>query len=278
MADEEPKRLTIHLLGAPEDSGHVRLSEFLDQLDAIRKALGSLTPTVPGTRVYYRIVDAKHSSPFMLVCEQVVETEVQQDRPPLRVVSPSDGAPGVLLDRLQDIEAAQTRPPRYITSFAEMEPYRVLAAPLRKHVESVVLEFGKQRVELTKQFPKKVNEILGPDLKERGSVSGRLERVNIRHKREFDIFPAVGPAKVRCIFSKEDLERVGQALGKYVTADGVLFFKHWDRLPYKVRVEKLLTYEGPAGSLAAIRGLYPGVSGDLTSEQFIEKHRDEDDW
>lgn len=62
----KPQRITITIKGSETDSGDVRLSEFLEQLDAIKEALRQTERVVSGNqeqRIYYRIVGLSHSSP-----------------------------------------------------------------------------------------------------------------------------------------------------------------------------------------------------------------------
>lgn len=265
--------------GSSEDGGNVRLSEFLDQLEAIRAALRSLRPPTPGVRRFYRIVGLSQSSPAQVVLEEV-EEQVTDRKVTMTLLGLKTGAPAALVDRLNDLQSAKLAPPDYIRSVSDLDPYVDIGEPLRKHMKAVVLEFDRKRVELTKTYPGQVKEILGPDTRELGNVSGRLERVSVRGRNKFDIYPAVGPKKVTCIFPERLLEKVASGLGKYVTVEGMLHFKRWDRLPYKVVVRDLPIVHEKRGavSLLDIRGLQPGISGDLSSEDFIEKQRDEDDW
>jgi hypothetical protein len=57
-------RIRISVEGDPKDQGHVRLNEFLQQLDAVRQALRhtqELIPTENRNQVYYRIIKRKRA-------------------------------------------------------------------------------------------------------------------------------------------------------------------------------------------------------------------------
>jgi hypothetical protein len=275
-----PRRLTIRMEGASEDRGHVRLSDFLAQLDAVRALLASVQPAAPGVSRYYRIVALKHSSPAQVVLEEV--EEVRAPNGMIRIsVAPAKGPASVVVDRINGVRIAKKTPPSYIRTVSELQPYVDMGEPLRKHMRAVVLKFGSKEARLTRAYPDQMTRVAGKDVREYGTLTGRLERVSIHGgKSRFDVYPAVGPKKVQCLFKPSMLGKVKEGLGRFVTVEGTLYFKTWDRLPHKVRAESMeVPPEGETpSSLLSIRGLEPGISGKLSSEEHIQKLRDEDEW
>src|SRR5260370_11885844 len=69
-----PKRITIKFIGSATDKQDVRLSEFIDQLEGIKKALRENERSVSGEEelsLDYKIVDLRHHSPSEMVLEPV---------------------------------------------------------------------------------------------------------------------------------------------------------------------------------------------------------------
>jgi hypothetical protein len=59
-------RITLKLEGLPEEDGHVRLSDLLTELQALKDSLDNVDRMVGQTNdtvLYYRVIDLKHSSP-----------------------------------------------------------------------------------------------------------------------------------------------------------------------------------------------------------------------
>src|SRR4051812_10461085 len=69
-------QIRIIVEGDSKDKGHVRLNDFLQQLEAVKSALKQteriLAPNEKGA-AYYRIVDVSHNSPLTVVLEATSE-------------------------------------------------------------------------------------------------------------------------------------------------------------------------------------------------------------
>jgi hypothetical protein len=66
------ERITMELVGAAEDDGHLRLSEFIKQLQAVKSALKQTGRTITGKdepELYYKVVQVTHSSPLSVTIE-----------------------------------------------------------------------------------------------------------------------------------------------------------------------------------------------------------------
>src|SRR5687768_3238056 len=67
------RQITVQIKGSAEDGGYPRLTEFLQQLDAIKSALKHTERLLSGSEeraVYYRIVKLKMASPATVVLEE----------------------------------------------------------------------------------------------------------------------------------------------------------------------------------------------------------------
>jgi len=160
-------RLTIRLEGSEADSGHVRLTDFLEQLEAVKEALKQTERLITGEHtasVYYRIIDLRHSSPATVVLEAV---SARPSNKPARVINTFIASMGTI-QRMH-------RAPRRI-DLAALQAYRNVGVPLeRQRVGKVTLANTKRKVALDPRFSETVDEIIVPDEVEMGSISGRLE-------------------------------------------------------------------------------------------------------
>ena len=65
-------RITVTIEGSSKDNGHVRLTDFIKQLEAVRSSLKQTERVVTDSdspNLYYRIVELTYSSPARVVIE-----------------------------------------------------------------------------------------------------------------------------------------------------------------------------------------------------------------
>lgn len=265
--------ITLTIEGSQVDNGHVRLSDFLDELEALKEALRQTERSMFNTdrpEVYYRIVDAEHSSPLRLVIEGVTSQPIRQSKKRAHaVVRGFTGNVGML--------SRQRRPQKI--DVPTLESYRVLGATLGRNVERILIADNAGKVvPIDRAFQEKVTEAIGPDEKAIGSLSGRLERLNLHNVHRFEIFPTVGPRRVSCNFLENQLPDVLKAVNRYVTVVGLLRYKQWAEFPHAIDMDKMDVHEMESDlpSLDDIRGISPDATGHLSSEEFVRRMRDEE--
>lgn len=222
------KRIIIRLIGSDTD-GDVRLLDFTEELEAFSEALRQTERLLSGRdkpSIYYKIVDLRHGSPATVVIEAVRGRNAP--------VSPSK----VMHTFVRDLRLLRKKKTPAKVDLPMLEAYRDLALPLQRHMRVVeVVEIPEQRVILIDSlFTQHVEEVIGPDLVSYGSISGRLERVNLHNALRFEIYPPVGPRRVKCEFRSDQKKRVKDALDNYVTVSGRLRYKKWDKYPHAIDV------------------------------------------
>lgn len=261
------KRITIRLTGSEKDGGDVRLSEFIEQLEAFKEALKQTERILSGSdqsSVYYKIVDLSHNSPATITLEAVS---------PRKALVSAAKVTGGLVSGLRGI---RKKKPPLNADLASLESYRKLAAQLQKNMRTIeVFEDPKKIVPIDQLFTEKVDQIIGPDSVAYGSVSGRLERVNLHNSLTFDIYPTVGPQRVRCIFRDDLKEQVRTALDRYVTVSGKLRYKHWDQYPYRIDAHDIDPHEDNKNltSLNELRGIAKDSTEGMSAEDFVRSIR-----
>jgi len=259
--------ITIRLLGSEKDGGHVRLSEFIAQLDAFSEALRQTERALSGknsAQVYYRIVDLSHQSPATIVLEAVA--------PPSSTVS----AKAVKTNFISGVRGIRNQRKAPVgANLAMMESYRSLS-PKPNRIERVELvESPKKVIPIDGVFSRQVDEIIGPDLFSFGSVSGKLEALNFHNTLKFFIFPTVGAQRISCDFKSNLRQEVKLGLDHYVTIEGRLRYKQMDKFPYAIDANRIDVHEDDSTlpTLHDLRGIAPNSTEGMSAEDFVRSLR-----
>ena len=265
-------RVRIIVEGDEGDRGHVRLTDFLKQLDAVRHALKQterLLRNDEKPNVYYRIVDVTHDSPLTVILEGVPEAglpdkEYQKTFPP-KVVSK-------FITSMSHIRKSGKIPDDF--DYPAVEAYRDISTQ-HSHISSLTIGNGRRRVKVDNRFQEKMLEAIVPDETAEGSLTGTLDTVRLHNTTVFEIFPTVGPKKVACHFRPDIKEKVKQGLERYVRVYGLLRYKHWDKFPYAIEAREIEVYpeEHTLPQLSDIRGMAPDLTGGLALDEYLETVR-----
>ena len=107
------------------------------------------------------------------------------------------------------------------------------------------------------------------------SVTGMLEMLDI-HTNQFRIYPIVGAKKIDCYFSDDDLQqKVIAAINRYVNVEGEFKYKKFAKFPYAAKITDIEIYpnEKELPTLFDLYGVAPNATGNLSSESFVRKNR-----
>ena len=161
-----------------------------------------------------------------------------------------------------------------------MESYRSLVLPMRKHVAEVSLQFDNgQPMELPRNLDMKVEDILGPDQIEEGSVVGSLDTLDVHNQRNiFKVYPIVGPSSIKCQFPNGMLDSAKAGIKHFVRISGLLHYKKAEKFPHLIKVSaiEVLPERSDTPTLSSLRGIAAGAYGGLSSSEYIEKSRNAD--
>ncbi len=261
-------RITIRLVGSEQDGGDVRLSEFISQLEAFSEVLRQTERALSGrsnNSIYYKVVDLTHNSPATIVLEAV-------ERKTATV-----SARAVTKNFMAGMRAIRQKKAPHNADLAMMESYKALSAPTRQNIQRVeIVEANNKVIPIDSLFSKQVDEIIGPDIYSFGSISGRLESINLHNTLKFAIFPAVGPQKLTCEFRPHLRGEVKSALDHYVTISGRLRYKQMDKFPYAIDAKDIDVHEENSDlpTLNDLRGISPDSTEGLSAEEFVRSIRD----
>lgn len=264
------ERVKIELVGAPEDGGHVRLSELIAQLEAVKGALTQSERLVHGSEastVYYRVVELHHSSPATIVLEAAALPP-----PPKASRTRQPDYSGKTVQKFFDVlEQIDKRTTPEEVDLRALEAFRNLTGVLDKHVSTISIENAKTVVRIDSDFKGAVDQFIGPDELAEGSILGTLEKVNLHNTTTFHIYPTIGPSQVACDFPAALRPEVVKALDKYVRVSGTLRYKKREPYPHAINVTDIGIQppENKLPTLSDLRGLAPDATGDKTTEDFI---------
>src|SRR6185437_12141068 len=235
--------ITIRLVGAQTDGRDVRFSEFISQLEAIKNALKETEQFVHGQDrhvIDYKVIDLKHASPSELELEPIMP---QGYNPAYadRVLKSFTTELRTIRERKRLILAPDMG---RLSAYGEIGP--------RKHGLIQEVDIGLRRVPVQRdvaidqKFKSNLKHILGPDEMVYGSISGRLEWLNLHGTRKFRLYPSVGPKRVTGSFREDIREQVRAGVDRFVTVFGVLRYKEWEQFPHGVIAEKIEVHEPDA--------------------------------
>ena len=264
----EGNKLTVQLKGALSDDEHLRLSDFIEQLNAVKDVLleidrGISRSQVPATD--YRIVDLSHSSPARVVIEAIPNDPVRDDH--------SMAVVDKFFRGLQLLSGGQA--PEDFDS-ALLEAFGRIGKGFRKNISEITFIRGNEQVEVGRTFQAEIIRIIGDDELSEGSIVGMLELINLHGGvNKFHIYPAVGPKKVSCHFPSALLQDAIESINRHVNVLGKLRYKKRDRFAYGINVSSIEIYpqDEELPTIFDIRGIAPSATGSMTSEQFVRKLR-----
>jgi hypothetical protein len=265
-------RIKLQIEGPEEEDGDVRVEVFAKVLEAFKRALTETDRLVSGGRsLYFRVSGLSHSSPATIELEAVPAN--QRDRN--RGLDFGAQVNEQLFENLSTIQSRKSLP-RY-ADYGSLNAYKELASFYGKGVEAMSLFVDGERIALHPDFSVSVDAILGPDQNRIGSVRGYLHHVSLHNQNVFRIYPTVpGLPSLKCTFPNSLRLRVVDAVDRYVEVSGIKRFKALSAHPYEMRVTKIEIFPNKSElpTLASLRGIADGATGEVASEDYVRSVRD----
>lgn len=259
--------LTIELNNKKADE--LRLDDFLSELtrltDALKETERLLYKQEP--TLYLRIKELKKNSPAFIKLEIVSESNHGQEF--ARMISRT------FTTGLRYI-GHKSKVPQFLNNDT-LKSYSELGKSRKEgSIDLKIMGEGSRAVVvIDDNLRETIDNLMGPNTFRYGSISGRVEKLNLHNSRKFWIYPEVGPARVTATFKEPSRKQVTEAVDQYVTVYGRFTYKPWDRWPFLVAVEDIVVHKEVGESLRDLKGVAPGATGNLSTEEFIEKLRDE---
>lgn len=196
-----------------------RFQQLAQSLSGLIREVGDEVSETVRDGVRWVITDVHHSNLALELTPQRTSDNVPPDLP--------DRIADAIASGVAMIEARAERPPYF--SDKALERAKELANPVGDEVRAVRIRRrhnGKagERVTLTKRLVANVDEIIGPQLQEYGSVEGRLEGLMTHGKRRFFIWESLTNHRVECQFGDRiPLQDILAAYERRVAARGIVY-------------------------------------------------------
>ena len=266
------RTITIQLIGAASDKSDVLLSDLIDRLGSIKKALRETEITLSGSDeqfLDYKVVDLRHDSPATIVVQPI----------PFNGVVPDELMDAVINNFAAELKNIKQKGELLIDpDLARLQAYLDIGSRQKGRIEKVKIRAGRSAVTIDEKFTKKLDQIVGPDEFAHGMIAGMLDAINIHNTNRFTIYPPLGPKRVIGTFYPNLREQVKKAIGSFVTVSGKLRYKAWSPYPHGVIAEEIDIHEPDSKlpRLSELRGAFRGATGDLNSVEFVDRLRNED--
>lgn len=262
------RRIKIRLTGASRDEQHVRFSDFLVQFYALKVAFSNVERIISGNErpsVYFRVIDLSHNSPASVTLEAHGD-EIDDDL--------STDVVKAFFFGLQQIRDHKEVPREY--DRATLESFKGIGSTLRKHITHIHISNDEVEIDYTPEMVRNIDRLLGPESAEAGSISGRLDAINLHNKtNKFYLYPATGPKRVVCHFPDSMVNEAIAAIQRNIEVSGTFKYKRRDFFPYEIEVDNLRVFPlaSEIPSLMSLRGIAPNATNGLDSVAFVRERR-----
>jgi hypothetical protein len=255
-------QISVRLVGLDEDGGAVRFGDFRTFCDRMADCLRRSEAIVAETsgRVRYRIVDLQSASAGLTLAAI----------PPAKGLDRSKAVVGFFKQTVAQLQSGGRIDPRL--TLDDLKAFReMIVRP--KRTKEIWIDGGQ----VTSQYVANIDRMLDQSLRSVGTVTGRLERLNVHNKNEFILFPPVPGVQVVCSFTDELFPKVREAIKQNVTVTGTLFYQPDKPFPDRVHASELEIHppDSELPKLADLKGLFQGAIGDMTAVDFVRAIRDE---
>jgi len=257
---------------ADNEEGFVRLSDFMERLNALKESLDAVDRAVTNERkttLYYRIVSVSQNSPLSIVIEPIKKKGKMLKDSRTQI----ENTHHHFFSNLEAIRRGET-PEDQFTS-PQIDALQKLVANREGKFTSLEINNNESKVLVDKDLEDKIQNLASIKEYSIGSVEGRLETINLhgRNKR-FIVYPYIGPIKIPCEIPKGLIEIAKAGLDKRVTVFGKMHYHPFDDFPHMIEATDIEVIEQLPLDIHATRGVIG--DGESTSIELLADSRD--DW
>lgn len=109
------------------------------------------------------------------------------------------------------------------------------------------------------------------------SVEGTLDVISVHGRPFFVLYEHGSTSRVRCTFPDDWTEKVVKLLGKRVMAEGLVYYKHSGEPEQLSKPTSIEPVPEPESKVSALRGTVRGMTGDLSTYDYVQKLREKDE-
>lgn len=263
-------RITLRLRGLDEDNGDVRLNDFVQQLDILKKALSETQKLLSEKPfAYFKIVQLRQNSPAQIDIE-AVPFQVEEESRTFSLVDRFF----VSINEIDKGKYPEGFTHETFNAFKDITSLRE-----KKKITEIIVSRNGDNSSYLQDFSGNIEKIMGLDEFESGEYTGMLEAINIHHQNIFYIYPTSHLPKLKCIFPNELKKDAIAAIGRYVTVFGEKRLKPnlSNAIPYEMYAQEIEIHpnEEDLPTLSELRGIAPNIIKGKSSEDFVRGIRDE---
>lgn len=263
-------KIIIEMRGMLVDDGQVKAEDFVEQIELLLKALGKTDKIVSQKEkptISYRIVDMSHSHPKIVLGLY----------PILYGEDYTDEIGRLFLSTIEDINTKGEVPSNF--DYDALEAYKNIGNIIDKGISELIIRSNGHRYDIRPEYQQRIQLIQGSDETARGSLSGKVEAINIHtYPYRFTLYPLVGPSRVKCNFPTKLKNEAIASIDKYVTVFGIIKYRHKAIYPYEIDVDFIEPPTPPETlpKFSDIKGIAPDLTKGMSSEEYVRKNRDLD--
>ncbi len=260
--------IILTLEGLPEDDGHVRVTDFINEIRSFVHFVNETDNLVTGSgrpSFYLRVVGLSHGSPAIVAMEALPRDEENDQR--AEVFTRTFGI-------FEDIKGQKNLG---FVDYGQLEALKNFVAPIGNRIATASVSLDSKVIDITQELKAKINLELAAEDTYPGEFRGMLEYLNVHgNQRVFRIYPDIGPSKVSCNFSESHKDNAIKAIDRFVEVRGTVTQKKAAYYPHEIDVEEItvLPSEDELPTLYDLRGMAPKATGEMMSEEFVRSIRD----
>jgi len=262
--------ICITLEGPDTEEGHFLVSVFLKTVERVAGMLRCIDIKAADDKkpsFDLRVIGLSLDSPASVVLEQCL-VRPEADR--------REMAAEQFIEVMESIESEDAD---FLYGYELLDRASALTAPVGKQLKTLRISTNGALYDVDPSFREHLAKKMAPEEGCYGVIKGMLEYINIHGKQHvFRIYPDVGPDKVSCVFDMAILADARAAVGQFVEVHGELKYKVVAKYPHEMKVRELKVLAGStAANLIDARGMFPDLTGDLTTEEYIARVRGYDE-
>lgn len=260
---EQQPAIEMTFDGAVTKRSDVALGAFAAHLVDLNKALGATDRLLHGKRsVDFRVVNLSHNSPATVSVAAY---------PKRGFVAHQD-----VLDQFVSllVEIDQTGSASSWADDSVLKHLGSIANRTTGKQNTARLGFGDATLVFDQAFKSKIDSILAPETRYKGSAKGMMEAINLHGSPEFKIYPEVGPAFLVCHIPEDMEDDMLAAIRQLVVVHGTLICKERSKFATEIIVDEIEIVKDPVPSLLSVHGILPVSGAGASSESEIRELRD----
>jgi len=272
QSPHEDKTLRLHMEGVSGFNGDVSLGTFIEKLNALKDALTEADKLVSGgeqKKKEFLVAELRHSSPAMV---GLSEFGIEAD---------SNGDNSVQKFFVNFLQRVSKREKIAAERYAKLiNKLKALANGAGSKYQTLWIDgVGLPTVVFDREMREALDSALPSIKKSVGSIKGIVRKyssINKNQKYFRLILPANG-REVKCVFREELLSQAAAAVEKNVTIEGNLSYYGDTFWPFEVKVKSIIVHgdDSELPKLSELYGVAPNATGDLSTDDYIRKIRNE---